>query len=97
MMLCDVIGTKASFIAGRGDFQSVAVLLVKAPARMIQMIKNAKTERRQSYTVHGGFPLVSLLLCGVVVGRIVLGNATLPGYFSPRKNGYDCNERPNTS
>jgi hypothetical protein len=56
MMLCDVIGAKASLIARRGDFQSVVVLLAKAPARMIQMIKNAKTESGQSCTVHGGFP-----------------------------------------
>jgi hypothetical protein len=48
MMLCDVIGAKASLIARRGDFQSVAVLLVQAPARVIQMIENAKTEGRQS-------------------------------------------------
>ena len=42
-MLCDVIGAKASCIARRRDFQSIAVLLVQAPARMIQMIKNAET------------------------------------------------------
>jgi hypothetical protein len=46
MMLCDVIGAKASLVARRGDFQSVVVLLAKAPARMIQMIKNAKADGR---------------------------------------------------
>jgi hypothetical protein len=56
MMLCDVIGAKAGLIARRGDFQSVAVLLAKAPAHMIQMVKNAKTEGWQSCTVHGDFP-----------------------------------------
>jgi hypothetical protein len=54
VMLRDVIGAKASRIARRGDLQTVAVLPAKAPARMIQMIKNAKTEGRQSCTVHGG-------------------------------------------
>jgi hypothetical protein len=56
MMLCDVIGAKAGFIARRGDFQSVAVLLAHAPARVIQMIKNAKTEGRHSCTIHDRFP-----------------------------------------
>ena len=56
MMLCDVIGAKASLIARCRDFQSVAVLLAKAPARVIQMIKNAKTKGRQSCRVHHGFP-----------------------------------------
>jgi hypothetical protein len=46
MMLCDVIGAKASLVARRDDFQSVVVLLAKAPARMIQMIKNAKADGR---------------------------------------------------
>jgi hypothetical protein len=54
MMLCDVISAKAGLIARRGDCQPVAVLLAKAPARMIQMIKNAKTKGGQSCTVHGG-------------------------------------------
>jgi len=43
MMLCDVIGAKAGLIARRGDFQSVVVLLAKAPARMIQMIKKCQS------------------------------------------------------
>src|ERR1700686_3240764 len=43
MMLCDVIGEKASCIARRRDFQSIAVLLAQAPARVIQMIKDAET------------------------------------------------------
>jgi hypothetical protein len=43
MMLCDVIGEKASFIRRRRDFQSIAVLLAQAPAGMIQMIKDAET------------------------------------------------------
>jgi hypothetical protein len=43
MMLCDVIGEKASFIARSCDFQSIAVLLAQAPASVIQMIKNAET------------------------------------------------------
>ena len=57
MMLGDVIGAKAGLIARLGDFQSVAVLLAKAPARMIQMIKNAKAEGWHSCTVHGRFLL----------------------------------------
>jgi hypothetical protein len=47
VMLRDMIAAKAGRIARRGDFQSVAVLLAKAPARMIQMIENAKTECRR--------------------------------------------------
>ena len=43
MMLCDVIGEKASFVARCRDFQSIAVLLAQAPASVIQMIKNAET------------------------------------------------------
>src|ERR1700730_6575506 len=43
MMLCDVIAEKPSSIAGRRDFQAVAVLLAQAPARVIQMIKYAET------------------------------------------------------
>jgi hypothetical protein len=42
-MLCYVIGTKASGITRRRDFQSIAILLAQAPASMIQMIKNAET------------------------------------------------------
>ena len=55
MVLCDMIGAKAGLIARRGNLQSVAVLLAKAPARMIQMIKNAKAECWQSCTVHECF------------------------------------------
>src|SRR6202035_4070654 len=40
MMLCDVISEKASFVARRRDFQSIAVLLAQTPAGVIQMIKN---------------------------------------------------------
>jgi hypothetical protein len=36
-----------AMIARRGDFQSIAVLLAKAPARMIQMIKNANAQGGQ--------------------------------------------------
>jgi hypothetical protein len=43
MVLCDVIGVKAGFIACSCDFQSIAVLLAQAPASVIQMIKNAET------------------------------------------------------
>lgn len=43
MMFCNVIGKKASLIARRRDFQSIAVLLAQTPARMIQMIKDAET------------------------------------------------------
>ena len=53
MVLCDVIGAKASLFARRGDYQSIAVLLANAPACVIQMIKNAKAERRR--TIHGRF------------------------------------------
>jgi hypothetical protein len=42
MVLCDVIGEKASLIARRSDFQSIAVLLAQAPAGVIQMIKNTE-------------------------------------------------------
>jgi hypothetical protein len=35
MMFRDVIGEKASFIARRRDFQSIAVLLAQAPASAI--------------------------------------------------------------
>jgi hypothetical protein len=38
-----VIGKKASFIARRRDFQSIAVLLTQTPASVIQMIKNTET------------------------------------------------------
>src|ERR1700704_3335645 len=52
MMLCDVIGEKASFIGRRRDFQSIAVLLAQAPARVIQMIKNAETGSWQANALH---------------------------------------------
>src|ERR1700738_3659519 len=52
MMLCDVIGEKASFIGRRRDFQSIAILLAQAPARVIQMIKNAETGSWQANALH---------------------------------------------
>ncbi len=62
MMLSDVIGAKTGLIACRGDFQSVAVLLTKTSARMVQMIKNAKTEGRRSCTIHSSVPSAQLLI-----------------------------------
>jgi hypothetical protein len=52
MMLCDVIGEKASLIGRRRDFQSIAVLLAQAPAGMIQMIKNAETGGWMAKVLH---------------------------------------------
>jgi hypothetical protein len=59
-MFCDMIGSKTRHIARFGDFQPVAVLLVQAQARVIQMIKNAKSERWPANAVHLAFLVVKL-------------------------------------
>jgi hypothetical protein len=41
-MLRDVIGTKARKVTRGGDLQAITVLLPQAPARVIQMVENAK-------------------------------------------------------
>jgi hypothetical protein len=52
MMLSDVIGEKARLIARFRYFQSIAVLLVQAPASVIQMVKNTETGRWLANAFH---------------------------------------------
>jgi hypothetical protein len=65
-MLRDMIGAKTRLIARFGDFQSVTVLLAKAPARVIQMIEDAKTKGLLANAVHLAFLICSLLVVPLV-------------------------------
>jgi hypothetical protein len=53
-----MITSKTRHIARFGDFQSVTVLLVQAQARVIQMIKDAKSEGWLANAVHLAFLVV---------------------------------------